>query len=250
VYYVYGIVPRSFDASAAPPGLDGARVEAMPVADMAALASEIDATEIESRVGDIDWLAPRAVAHDAVVSWASERGPVVPFPMWVLCRDPASLDTRADEFRRALGRVALGREYAVRVFRLDEELAAHLATMSPEIATLEASAAQSRPGQRYLLERKLESERKDATRRVAASVGSAVYDALRAAALEATTDPLPAPTPAQRDPAVLSAAFLVGRDALEPFQSCLTTLVRRYEPLGFRFEFTGPWPPYHFVDSR
>jgi gas vesicle protein GvpL/GvpF len=255
VYYVYGIVPRALDAAETPPGLDDAPVVAMPVADMAALVSRMDAgtydpSAIEARVAEIGWLAPRAVAHDAVVTWASERGPVVPFPMWVLCRDLSSLDARAGEFRRALGRVAPGREYAVRVFRLDGELAVHLAAMSPEIAALEASAAQSAPGQRYLLERKLESERKDATRRVSASVGDEIYASLRAAALDAATDPLPAPTPTRRDPAVLNAAFLVGHDALEPFQSRLTILVRRYEPLGFRFEFTGPWPPYHFVGSR
>jgi hypothetical protein len=27
-------------------------------------------------------------------------------------------------------------------------------------------------------------------------------------------------------------------------------MVNKYEPSGFKFDFTGPWPPYHFVGGR
>jgi len=48
---------------------------------------------------------------------------------------------------------------------------------------------------------------------------------------------------------VLNAAFLVSPVALEPFQRMLTELVERHGPHGLRFDFTGPWPPYHFVNE-
>jgi hypothetical protein len=46
---------------------------------------------------------------------------------------------------------------------------------------------------------------------------------------------------------VLNAAFLVSAAGLEAFQRTLTELVGRHGSHGFRFDFTGPWPPYHFV---
>ena len=48
---------------------------------------------------------------------------------------------------------------------------------------------------------------------------------------------------------VLSAAFLVPHDRVAEFQRALTALVDRHgrEGRGFRFDFTGPWPPYHFA---
>jgi hypothetical protein len=46
---------------------------------------------------------------------------------------------------------------------------------------------------------------------------------------------------------VLNAAFLVAPDRLSDFQRELTDIVEREQPNGFRFDFTGPWPPYHFV---
>jgi len=48
---------------------------------------------------------------------------------------------------------------------------------------------------------------------------------------------------------VLNAAFLVADSSLEQFQKTLTTLVERHGPHGLRFDFTGPWPPYHFVNE-
>jgi hypothetical protein len=49
---------------------------------------------------------------------------------------------------------------------------------------------------------------------------------------------------------VLNAAFLVSPSVLEDFQKTLTALVERHGQHGFRFDFTGPWPPYHFVEDN
>jgi len=48
---------------------------------------------------------------------------------------------------------------------------------------------------------------------------------------------------------VLNAAFLVPPSALEAFQETLTAIVARHDQRGFRFDFTGPWPPYHFTQT-
>ena len=49
---------------------------------------------------------------------------------------------------------------------------------------------------------------------------------------------------------VLNAAFLVAPDRLNAFQQTLTSLVERHGAHGFRFDFTGPWPPYHFAGAN
>lgn len=260
VIYVYGIVEPAADIVNAPPGLDGARVSIEREGDTAALVSALDAAvygrdAVEAQSADVEWVAPRAVAHDAVLTWASDAGPVVPLPMFTLFTDGAAvramLRERADELRATLDRVAPAQELGVRVFRVDAELARHMAELSPAIAELEGEAQSATPGQRYLLERKAERARAAELRRVAADVAHDVYDALAGHAIEGTTEPLPTRDGGQQGGgAVLNAYFLVRRDALDPFRAALTTLVRRYEPLGFRFDFTGPWPPYHFAGGR
>jgi hypothetical protein len=270
IWYVYGIAAPEIDLVDAPRGVDGASVRVEREGALGALVSVLDASAyaegtLDERTADLDWLAPRATAHDAVLTWASDRAPVVPFPLLSLFRGApgvrSMLQTRAAELGRALERAAIGREYHLRVFRLDARLGEHLASLSPRVRELETSMAAAAPGQRYLLGRKLEEERKTELRRVGAEIAREIHSALRERAGHAARDPLPRPgggggggggaDGARADraagAAVLNAAYLVSDDALDAFRAELTRIIERREAEGFHFEFTGPWPAYHFV---
>ena len=257
IHYVYAVVDADTDASGAPHGIDDTPVELLADGAVAALVSRVDAAvyagpEVEARSADLEWLGPRARAHDAVVTWASDRGAVVPLPMFSLFRDRDGVATmlreRRDALTRMLAHVRDRQEYGVRLFRIDAALTEHLAELSPRIAELERTAAAASPGQRYLLNRKLEAERTEELRRISHDVAQRVFDALGAHAAAAALDALPRRTiEGMAGTAVLNASFLLARGSVDAFRHALTREVTQYEPRGFRFEFTGPWPPYHFV---
>jgi hypothetical protein len=257
VEYVYAVIDATAALGAAPRGIEDAPVRLEREGALAAVVSSVDADAyapgtVEARTADLDWLGPRARAHDRVVTWTSEQGAVVPLPMFSLFYDPAGvrrmLRDRSTELGRALERVRGREEYAVRVFRIDDELTAHLGELSPRISELEREAADASPGERYLLGRKLDSERRAELRRVGTEIAQRVFDALAARADGAVVDRLPRRTPENAaGTAVLSASFLVRRGSTEPFRRALTEQITDLEPSGFRFEFTGPWPPYHFA---
>jgi Gas vesicle synthesis protein GvpL/GvpF len=258
--YVYGIVPTGLALAGAPRGLDDAPLSIEREGEVAALVSWLDASAyapetIEGLVGDVAWVGPRAVAHDAVLTWASDAGAVIPLPMFTLFTDVAGvrgmLRARASALQATLTRVAPAQEFAVRVFRIDSELSTRLGELSPAIAQLEEAARAATPGQRYLLERKADAERRSELRRIGTEVGREVYQSLQALSVETAREALPTSNgEGSAGIAVLNAFFLVRRDAVDQFRSGLTALAHRFEPRGFRFEFTGPWPPYHFVRDR
>ena len=170
IWYVYGVVPRAFDLAHAPGGLDDVPIELCEGGELAAIVSRLDGENyapatLEQATEDVEWLAPRAVAHDRVLTWVSDHGPVVPLPIFSLFSGAPAvkgmLRERRAQLAAALVRAALGREYALRVYRVDSELAKSAAELSPKLALLRDAAAAARPGQRYLLERKLETERKN-----------------------------------------------------------------------------------------
>ncbi|HEY9228394.1 MAG TPA: GvpL/GvpF family gas vesicle protein, partial [Gemmatimonadaceae bacterium] len=104
VWYVYGIVPASLSPSTLPSGLDDADVviERRNGDRAAALVSVLDGERyaeapLESSSGDVNWLSPRAVAHDRVLTWASDLGPVVPFPMFSLFSGREAVDAMLSE---------------------------------------------------------------------------------------------------------------------------------------------------------
>ena len=260
IWYVYGVMPATTTLAHPPVGLDETAVESIADSGVAALASRLDGERystdaVERGTADVEWLAPRAVAHDRVLTWASDRGPVVPLPMFSLFSTDDSvrgmLRARSVQLRTALDRASEGREYALRVYRLDDELREVANELSPRLAELERTAAAASPGQRYLLERKLETERRSELRSIGAGVAREVVDALRRFSTEVVEGTLVprAATGQTENPMVLDAAFLIAPDRLESFRRELTSLVERYGSRGFRFDFTGPWPPYHFVQT-
>jgi hypothetical protein len=260
LFYVYGIVPAGAASASAPAGLDDAPVAVERDGKLAALYSELDGDEyepavIEARSGDVDWVAPRAMAHDRVLSWASDQGPVIPLAMYTSLYASADgvrtmLRDRAAVLEPLLASVGRGREYALRVYRVDAELRKALPSLSAEISALEASAAASSPGQRYLLERKLEARAKEELRTVSQRVATEIRDALASHALGTALSPIPKMTADAPGIMILNAAFLVAPDALRGFQERLTEIVASRQPAGFRFDFTGPWPPYHFASHE
>ena len=260
IWYVYGIVPVGAEFTSAPPpeGLDDAGVAVERRGDLAALVSVLDAASyapslVEQSSADVEWLSPRATAHDRVLTWASDRGAVVPLPMFSLFsgRDAvrAMLDERSAQLSKALDRVKQGREYALRVYRVDAELLDVIPEMSPRLRELSAEAASASPGQRYLLERKLDGEKRSEVRTVTQEIVDDIVEQLTRHAVESVRSPIPraAERTATSGTMVLNAAFLVAPSALDAFQRTLTSIVERHNQRGFRFDFTGPWPPYHFA---
>src|SRR6185437_15424481 len=163
LWYVYGIVPSDSLSASPPAGLDDSAVALEPHDGVAALVSVLDSpdyapVQLEAKSGDVDWLSPRAVAHDRVLTWASDRAAVVPLPMFSLFsgRDAvqAMLRDRGPQLERTLAHLADAREYALRIYRVDVELLDVITTLSPRLAELAQNAASASPGQRYLLERK------------------------------------------------------------------------------------------------
>lgn len=258
LFYVYGIVPASAATSGAPAGIDDTAVSAVIEGDLGALTSELtgdgyDPDTIAAMSGNMDWVAARATAHDLVLTWASDRGPVIPLPMFSSTFGSVEsvremLRSRATDIGALLDRVGRGREYALRVYRVDAELRAALPALSEEIAALKKSADAASPGQRYLLERKLEERAKEELRATSQRIAGEVRESLAAEAVESTTSPIPRVATDAPGTMILNAAFLIAPGRLRAFQERLTAIVAERQPAGFRFDFTGPWPPYHFSD--
>jgi hypothetical protein len=263
LWYVYGIVP--FDGTMAPnlSGLDDAPVRLEPSDDgrFAALVSILEGPDytpeaIEARSGDVDWLSPRAIAHDRVLTWASDHGVVVPMPMFSLFSgSPAVRDMLRDRethLEATVRRIGEAREYALRIYRVDAELLTAIVPLSPRLTELASTARSAPPGQRYLLERKLEAEKRTELRAVTQQIVDQVVHELCEHAREVQRSPIPRVQDAEasRGTMVLNAAFLVPTSEFAVFQQRLSEIVSRHQPEGFRFDFTGPWPAYHFVNER
>jgi hypothetical protein len=259
ICYVYGVVPSSLNIQKSPKGLDSLPVQFVVAGEVAALVTHLPAADyspekLELRAGDVDWLGPRALAHDAVVTWASDTAQIAPFPMWTLFRNDESvramLEERAKEFGDALRSVSGASEYAVRVFASPAQVLELIGELRPAIAELQSAAAKASPGQRYLLQKKITEQREQEVRAYLRETAQDCFDKLREKSVKAVRHKLPAETPAGKGRAILYAAFLVKTETLDDFRKVLTDLISQHKRSGLDFDFTGPWPPYNFVGTR
>jgi hypothetical protein len=50
------------------------------------------------------------------------------------------------------------------------------------------------------------------------------------------------------DKMIMNAAFLISRDQEQAFDAKVKSIASRFDKLTFKY--TGPWPPYNFVNIR
>ena len=253
--YLYAVVPE--DAEAPPPelaGIDGGPVRLLRADGVAAAVGEVSAEEygeeaLNARLQDLAWVGERGAAHEGVLLWLADRGPVVPLTLFSLHRDEAQLRARlevaAPRLREALERLRGRREWGVRLWRPDARVAEHLDRLSPRLRGLAEEMEAATPGKRFLLAKKREALLQDELRAAGAEAGRQVFAELRPLAAEAVALALPAR--GEDRALVLNAAFLVDDSAYAAFQQGVTEAARRWGESGFELEFTGPWPPYHFA---
>ena len=257
VWYVYGLVRDGFDASRAPTGIDDTTVGVAKSGKIGALVSRLPesgygASVIEANSGEVDWLSPRAIAHDRVLTWAQEHGGVIPLPMFSLWGSEAaltqSLADQAKTLTRVFEHVSGADEFGLRVHRREDVMLSAIDDLDEDIAALRDEAKSAAPGQRYLLERKIAERGKNAVRAASHRMAQHIFDKLRSIARDSLARP-PVPESKQAPDAtlVLNGAFLVDRERLDEFRAAVGAHVRDYQPKGLTFDFTGPWPPYNFV---
>jgi hypothetical protein len=256
--YLYGVAPA--DAPEPPAdleGIDGAPVRVVRGDRLAGLVSDVPAegysdADLEERLADLGWVGPRGIAHERVLDWFAERGPVVPLSLFSLHHDDTRVLQRlgadAERLEQVLARLRGRREWGLKLWREEAPAAEHLAELSPAAAQMEREIEKAPPGKQFLLRKKLDSFRTDELRRVSTRISHQVYAELRSAADDSATVQIPPAAGAMQRTLILHAAFLVSDDGFETFRGRLSDLAGGLRPRGFDFEFSGPWPCYHFTN--
>jgi hypothetical protein len=255
--YLYGVAPAAADDPPAElTGVESGPVRLVRLDRLAAIVSDVPAATysdevLDARLEDLAWIGERGLAHERVLDWYADRGAVIPSSLLSLHLDDDRLRGRLaeDEPRLADQLEALRgkREWGVKIWRHDATLDERIGEISPSLKAVDAELESAPPGRKFLLGKKREALKAEEVKHLSARVVHAAFDALRELADRSVHIPLPSPPPGNERALALHAAFLVSEEGYAGFQRRLGELVREFQPFGFEFEFTGPWPPYHFA---
>ena len=252
-WYVYGVVPAAQTSDSAFADARGVHASGAVVlvadGELAAIASEVPFAEfgeaaIEENLRDEAWLEEKVRAHEAVLEAALPRTPLVPFRFGTIYRSDEQVRLMlrehaylADTLERLRGRVELG----VKVFADPE------AFERSHGGQAEGEPAEG--GRAYLLRKQRDRQLAEARASFTAACAQESHERFLAAADDGRANPLQRPEATGRTgEMILNGAYLVGAEHEAAFRDALAALESSYEPDGVRYELTGPWPPYNFVD--
>jgi hypothetical protein len=245
--YIYGVVQATRAPSLAgiPVGLSGAgrpralragRDRWVVVADVP--LEEYGEQALADGLRDLDWVASRAMAHEAVVEHLARRASVVPMKLFTifLTDDRAIEDIEAARktIDSAFRRISGAAEWSVRIFGAGDGAAAA------------RTSTTARSGAAFLrLKKKVRDERRAAAVR-AARVVTAAHRALARIARASRVKPAVEGDAGAR--LLLDAAYLVSDDRRARFQAEAKRRARDGRAAGCTLTVTGPWPAYHFIE--
>jgi hypothetical protein len=256
--YLYGIVPAS---APAPPsalrGIGDSPVRLLEAGGLAAIVSDVpagdyDETVIAAGLADVRWAGARAAEHERVLTWFVDRTTVVPSTPFSLHASDDLVRSRLAEqqalMHESLRRLSGHQELGIRIWRDEETFARRLVALSSTLAALHAEHREASPGRRYLLGRRIDELRAEESERVTADAVAAAYADLRAVATRAIALPIPPTSGEGRSRTlVLDAVFLVANASDGEFRRVVQRWMDEQRDAGLEWEFTGPWPAYHFV---
>lgn len=248
--YLYAVAGANAEAGIAAAhlkGIDGGRVETIVEgrllgATSAVPGSEYDEAPLNARLQDLEWLAPRAAAHQEVNGKLLEiADAVIPLAFGAIYRDDEGvrelLRTRADEFADRLRAVEGRAEWIVSIER-DGSV-----PTGGAVRALDAEIAAAPPGRAFLLGKRRDEVIREERRTRDAALAEETWATIEAIAERVYREPLiEDPTAA----AIARFSVLARRDREVELGDVVQRLGASGASEGYRVRLSGPWPAYRF----
>jgi hypothetical protein len=256
VLYVYAIARAAHPMPERIEAIDGsdhiASVRANP---LSAFYSSVDGADfsqpvIDARSKDVEWLGSIGYRHQTVMSALMRGGTVIPLRAFTLFANETSLRNHllqdAGKFSTILDRLDGKQEWTLRIEFDPERWSDALVRRVGSLRAIAAEVETAPSGKAYLLRKKLDEEKKRASREAEQQVVSEV----EAAVMKKLACDTVAESRVQRGGGFPQISVLINRDEESRLQELREELSSQYETDGVTLALTGPWPPYSFVAGK
>jgi hypothetical protein len=208
---------------------------------------EFSQEAVDRRAGDLEWLGAIGYRHQNVAAELMKSTALIPLRAFTLFSSPEALDHFLHDNRelltKTLARLDGKREWTLRVEFEPERFSEALTNRVDSLRDLAQQIETANPGRAFLLRKKLDEEKKRASRDAEQQVVSEIERAV----LEMLACETVAESRLDRDGAFPQINVLLNRDEESLLQELLDTLSAKYDAEGVTLALTGPWPPYSFA---
>jgi hypothetical protein len=239
--YVYCIVRSDRQREFGAIGIGGGqRVFTVAYQDLAAVVSD-------TPIVIYDPTRENVLAHEFVNETVMREHTVIPMSFGTVFRSEEDvtelLRSTYQAFSDVLDKMQDKIEFGLKVLWDREKVVAHLERENDEIRRLKDEISRHTSSSTYFARMQLGRLIESALEELSARYVADIHDALKPAAVASRSNkPI-------GDRMILNAAFLVERAQEQAFDERVKETSRRYEDV-LAFKYSGPWPPYNFVNIK
>ena len=240
--YVYGVIESRSPVAFGKSNIGGASEEVYSVHD-GAIAAVVSRT----RVSIFDPTRDNALAHERVIETVMRDHTIVPMSFGTVFRSDEdvreALKSLHEPLQNVLREMDGKLEFGLKITWNRDRIMEDLKREHDEIRRFYQELARRRLQSTYFARMELGLMIEKALSELAAGYVREVCDGLRAACV-ASRDNKPI-----GDKMIMNAAFLVSKERAAEFEDALSRVSHKFRD-RLTFKFTGPWPPYNFVNIR
>jgi len=256
ILYVYAIARAAHPVPERVEAIDDSdHVDVVRADSLCAFYSPVDDADfsqpvIDARSKDVEWLGRIGYRHQSVMASLMRGGTVIPLRAFTLFANESSLRSHlleeSKKFSTILDRLDGKQEWTLRIEFDPERWNEALVRRVDSLRAIAGEMQKAPEGKAYLLRKKLEEEKKRASREAEQQVVGEVEGAV----MKKLACDTVAESRLQRGGAFPQINVLLNRDEESRLQELRDDLGRRYEADGVTLAVTGPWPPYTFAGMR
>jgi hypothetical protein len=253
ILYVYAIARAEHPYPERVEAIDGSDlIDVVTAGDLAAFVTPVDDVDfsqgvIDARAKDVEWLGATGYRHQSVMNALMHGGTIIPLRAFTLFGSDESLqghlESERARFGKLLDRLDGKQEWTLRVEFDPQRWSEALVRRVDSLRALSEEIVSASAGKAFLLRKKLDDEKKKASReaeqQVMAEIEIAIMDKLACDTVAETRQ--------QRSGAFPQINVLLDRDEEARLEELRDDLATRYAAEGVSLALTGPWPPYTFA---
>ncbi len=240
--YVYCIIRSSDEREFGPVGIGegGNRVYTVHHRDLAAVVSD-------TPIRIYDPTRENVLAHELVNETVMREFTVIPMSFGTIFRTKDDimelLKSTSGAFEDVLEKMRDKIEFGLKVLWDREKVIARLESGDEEIRRLKEEITSNAQSSTYFARMQLGRLIESALESTANGYVMDIHESLKPVAVASRSNkPI-------GDRMIMNAAYLVERSREHDFDEAVKALSRKYEEL-LSFKYTGPWPPYNFVNIK
>ncbi len=239
----------------------GSKLFSIPFKDIEAVVSEVDLSKFNAKTieeklrEDAKWTEENVKQYHEVIAKANKAGVVIPMKFGTVYKTKENLEamlaTNYGKFKKLLARLEGKQEWGVKGYLEYKRFAGILKTKDKKMQKFEKRRSSLPEGMKWYMDRKSDGLIEERIEYKVEEELQKIISKLEKLAEDVRfNDFLPKELSEPGKDMILNVACFVRNDALGEFKNLMQNLADECGALGITFVFTGPWPPYNFVDIK